>query len=469
MDIIEVMHDERLFKPVFRDLETWKSWVVFFKSIFALEMTGEEFELFKRTTGRHTSPTTQAREVFCISGRRSGKSFASALLGVYLGCFVDYSPYLARGERASVMVIGADRKQSRVTYQYLRGLLFDNPILLRQIRSENMERIQLINGVDIEIMTCNFRTLRGRTVACCICDEVAFWHSDSTMSNPDSLVIGSIRPSLATIPGSMLICLSSPYSRKGVLYQAWERNWSKDGNTLVWVSESTLMNPTLDKEFIGRQLEVDPIVGRSEWLAAWREDLSRFLGLDAIRSCCVLPGTLAPRRGKRYKCFVDVSGGRKDWTCFAIGHREGRKHVVDVIRGFKPPFDPFSITLEIAEECSRYGVSEVVGDKYGATWVQTAFNRAGLVYRPCDKVKSDLYGGLEGYINTRQIEIPDSERLVNELLDLERRVSRSGKDRIDHPPSGSDDHANVLAGLCYELGRGEGGFFQNIDFYRRAS
>ena len=46
--------------------------------------------------------------------------------------------------------------------------------------------------------------------------------------------------------------------------------------------------------------------------------------------------------------------------------------------------------------------------------------------------------------------LPKSERLVNQLCGLERRVGRSGKDSIDHGPGAHDDLANSVAG-CADL------------------
>jgi len=37
---------------------------------------------------------------------------------------------------------------------------------------------------------------------------------------------------------------------------------------------------------------------------------------------------------------------------------------------------------------------------------------------------------------------------VNQLTGLERRTARSGKDSIDHGPSGHDDLANAVAGAA---------------------
>ena len=48
--------------------------------------------------------------------------------------------------------------------------------------------------------------------------------------------------------------------------------------------------------------------------------------------------------------------------------------------------------------------------------------------------------------------LPKSERLVNQLCGLERRVSRAGKDSIDHGPGGHDDLANSVAGVADLVG-----------------
>jgi hypothetical protein len=51
-------------------------------------------------------------------------------------------------------------------------------------------------------------------------------------------------------------------------------------------------------------------------------------------------------------------------------------------------------------------------------------------------------------INSRRVRLIDNPRLVQQLVGLERRTARSGKDSIDHSPGGKDDIANCVAGLC---------------------
>lgn len=42
MTILDAIHDPLLFRPLFRDLATWQSWLVVLRAILALEMTEEE-------------------------------------------------------------------------------------------------------------------------------------------------------------------------------------------------------------------------------------------------------------------------------------------------------------------------------------------------------------------------------------------------------------------------------------------
>jgi len=42
--------------------------------------------------------------------------------------------------------------------------------------------------------------------------------------------------------------------------------------------------------------------------------------------------------------------------------------------------------------------------------------------------------------------LPDNEQLTRELVGLERRTARGGRDSIDHAPGSHDDLANAVAG-----------------------
>jgi hypothetical protein len=61
-------------------------------------------------------------------------------------------------------------------------------------------------------------------------------------------------------------------------------------------------------------------------------------------------------------------------------------------------------------------------------------------------------------LNSGRVTLPKSERLVSQLCGLERRVSRAGKDSIDHGHGSHDDLANAVAGVCDMVVSGIGSY-----------
>ena len=101
----------------------------------------------------------------------------------------------------------------------------------------------LDNRVTIEVATADFRLVRGRTVIAALCDEVAFWRDDMSV-NPDREIVAALRPAMATVPGALLIGLSTPYRRTGVLFEAHRDHFGKAGDVLVVQAGTRAMNPT---------------------------------------------------------------------------------------------------------------------------------------------------------------------------------------------------------------------------------
>ena len=143
-DIIRALRSPRIFKPAFADLSTWRSWEVFLAAVFGLPIAeGSDLELYRKCTERRSPPAEPFREVFCVSGRRSGKSRAAALCCVYQAIFQDWGKILGAGERGKALIVATDRAQAKVVHGYVRGLLNSNPNLKRLIIAEGKESIEL--------------------------------------------------------------------------------------------------------------------------------------------------------------------------------------------------------------------------------------------------------------------------------------------------------------------------------------
>jgi hypothetical protein len=448
MDILQAIDDPKVFAPAFKDPTTWASWRAYLAALFALPMTPDELETYGQCTGRQDPPADPIKESWLVVGRRGGKSFVLALIAVFLAVFKDWRPYLGPGEVGTIMVIAQDRRQARKIMEFTKGLLKGSRMLASTIKAERVESIDLKNSIRIEVHNCSFRSTRGYTCVAALLDEMAIWRSEETSANPDTEVLASIRPAMATIPGSMLLCASSPISRKGCLWEAYRKHYAKnDDPVLVWHAATRTMNPVVPQSLVDEALERDPARNAAEYLAQWRTDLEGYITREALEAC-VDPGVreLPPQGGVRYCAFVDPSGGSSDSFALAIAHRENGIGVLDVLREVKAPFKPSVVVEEFADVLHDYGIRTVYGDNYAKEWPIEQFAQHGIKYVRYDKFKTDIYLNALPKINSRQFRLLDHTRLVNQTLDLERDTSRGGRESINHPDRTHDDLPNAAFG-----------------------
>jgi hypothetical protein len=469
ISLIDALDDSDLFAPLFRG-SSWRPWRVFLAALFGVPLDDEARALYRHHTERTAAPQQPFRETALVSGRRGGKSRVLALVAVFLACFRDYSVYLAPGEQPVIAIIAANRQQARVLLRYVVGLLRAVPMLADLIEGEPLaESVTLVNGVVIEIHTGNIGSPRGRTFVAVLADEIAFWPSADEAVNADSEVIASVRPGLVSIPGSLLMMASSPYARRGVLWQTYRRYFGKDdGRVLVWKGTTLEMNATIPAEEISDAYEQDPESARAEYGAEFRTDVADFVDRSVVEAA-VQPGCHEQSRlaGIHYAAFTDPSGGSSDSMSLAIAHgtHDGRG-ILDCVREIKPPFSPESVVVEFAQIIKSYGCREVTGDRYAGEWPRERFREHGIEYKTSEKSKSDIYRELLPPLNSGKLELLDHQRLVTQLCSLERRVGRgTGKDSIDHPPGSHDDVANAAAGALVAV-VGEGSVAGMLQMWR---
>ncbi len=450
--ILDLCADPQAFAPWFRDPASWAAWRAFLCALFGLPMSEDQLATYRACTGRSEPSEAPAQEAWLIVGRRGGKSFILALTAVYLAAFFrDWRPALTRGERGIVMVIATDRRQANVIFGYMRALIRDVPMLASLVERETVDTIDLSNGVSVEVHTASYRTIRGRTVVAALLDELAFWRSEDS-ANPDHEILAAIRPSMATVPDAMLLCASSPYARRGALWEAHRQYYGRDGPVLVWQAATRTMNPSVPERIVLEALERDPAHASAEYLAEFRSDIEGYVSREAIDACVVLGRLeLPPVEGTAYSSFVDPSGGSRDSMTLAIAHVEGATVVVDAVRERRPPFSPDDVVSEFAELLNSYDLASVHGDRYAGLWPRERFDVHGVHYTVADMNKNELYQALLPRLNAATIELLDHPRLSTQLLSLERRTARGGKDSIDHTPGGHDDLGNVVAGVAWCL------------------
>jgi hypothetical protein len=416
-------------------------------------LTDAERVIFKQLTQRESEACQPAEEFLAVIGRRGGKSRAISVLATYIAALCPHSA-LVPGERGIVLCIAPDQDQAAIVLDYVEANFRSSPILRQLIEQRTQRALKLTNHIDIEVRASDFRRLRGPTYVCVIADEVAFWFNEAS-ANPDSEILNAVRPGLATTHGPLFL-ISSPYARRGELWRLYHRHFGPNGDPRILVAQapSRTMNPSLPESVVDRAFERDPASAQAEYGAVFRTDIESFVSLEVVQSC-IAQGVFErpPERSIAYAAFCDPSGGSADSMTMAIAHSNPAKQtiVIDAIRETKPPFSPEQAVQQYSELLKSYRMSRVFGDRYGGVWPVEQFSRFGIVYEPSSKPKSDLYVGLLPLLNSRRIELLDNQRLTNQLVGLERRTQRSGRDSIDHPPGAHDDIVNAVAGVASKL------------------
>lgn len=454
MNILDAMANPKAFAQSFRRRrlrsDTWRAWKAFLVALFALPMDDETRALFERQTGRTDAPRAQCRECFVIAGRRSGKSLIAALVAVFLACFKDYSDVLAPGEVGTVMILSSDRRQARVIFGYILAFL-EAPLVKSMVVSQLKESVTLSNRITIEIHTSSFKAVRGYSIVAAICDEVAFWPAEDT-ANPDTEILAALRPAMATMPDALLLCISSPYAKRGELWRAYRDHYGKPSEVLVWKASSREMNPTLSQAIVATAYMRDRASASAEYGGEFRDDVETFISLEVVESRIAMGiFELPPVADLSYVGFVDPSGGRSDSMTLAVAHERGGIAVLDLLREVEAPFSPENAVAEFADLLKRYRLSEVAGDKYGGEWPREQFVKRGITYRVAEQSRSELYLELLPALMSGQALLLDNPRLVTQLVGLERRTARGGRDSVDHSPGGHDDLANAAAGALVNV------------------
>ena len=130
----------------------------------------------------------------------------------------------------------------------------------------------------------------------------------------------------------------------------------------------------------------------------------------------------------------------------AIAHESGNTTFLDCVREIRPPFSPAATIDEFSSLLKRYRISTVVGDRFGGDWVREPFRMAGIHYELSEKTKSQIYQAMLPLILSTAVVLLENNRLVQQLVSLERKTHRGGRDSIDHPPKSHDDLCNAAGG-----------------------
>ena len=442
---------------------SWSAWKILLIACAGEPLDDDEREVFKRLTGREREPGHMVELFLGVIGRRGGKSKAMSVFMCWLSCCCDWSSDLSLGETAVGLIVSPTERQAAVTADYIKAVIHGSELLSSLVEDENLQVLKLKRQVAIEILAANAKWVRGITACGVVLDESAFLPSNEDAANSDISLLEALRPSVATT-GAPVLLVSSPATTTGIVHSIWKKHYGPDGSPdcVVAQSDSKTMNPRLRQSVLDKAFADDATAASREYAAQFSEPLSAFLTRELVERCvergrserAVLPGV-------EYQCFVDASSGSgTDFFTAAIGHRarDDDRDVVtlDCLFAERPPFDPLQLIAALCGHLERWRIKQVTGDAYAGNFLPSAFAKHGVGYLSAKLSASELYIAALPRFTSGTVALLDNPALVDQLVNLRRKIGQAGKEQVLHMRGQHDDLANALCGLIHMLTPAEG-------------
>lgn len=409
-------------------------------------------------------------EGWFICGRRAGKSDALAsTIVTYEATLGGHEQHVRKGQQAICFQIAQDLRMARYSLNFINATLESSPIFSKLVTAKTADRIDLKTGLTIAVVPPSLKAVRGYATPVAILDEVGVWYQDAEAANPDYEIRRAVSPAQLQFPNKMLVGISSPWNKAGLLYQyydagtdgknAAESERAEYNNVLVWHGTTAGMgNPKITREYLAVEHLKDPRAFERECLALFQDSISGFLSSELLKLAVSRDAKgvgiveRAPERNNFYVAAIDPAF-RRDAFALVIAHAANDGSVVvDLIRRWLPekghPLNPQDVFADIVPLLKSYRVNLVTSDQYHLDTLQQLalthnFAIEGIPFTAVNK--ASIYGNLQQLLNQRRLHLVDHPEAIRELRSLERRLTKMGLIQIAGPPGMHDDVASAIA------------------------
>ena len=456
MDIIQFIRDPMLIN----DQTLSVPQEVALRSFYGLPLVSDEMvDFHRRFTGLEQYRPREFNEALFLCGRRSGKS--DRLAG-NIACFEAvegrHNDSLSPGEVCYYLCVSVNKRNAQLVLSYIKAKFRNSPVLSAMVEAEYAEELHLKGDIRIACYPASYKGLRGFSVAVAICDELAFWSTESMSGNVDTEILNAIRPAQATFPNPKIVKITTPWLRAGEVWHDYERYFAKpESQTLVWVAPTKAMNPSISDGFLEREQSRDPEAFEREYNAVFSSSISEYIPADAISLAVVKNRQALPYdRACHYVASLDAAFKNDNFVLCICHVGEEGKIVFDYMQTWrgsrKNPLQSKPVVADICRTLREYKVHTIWGDQFASVPLAEIFQEHSvqfLEYTYTNKSKSELFNGFRHRLLNGQLELLDHAQSLKELRSLEMRKLPSGNYTISAPNLAgySDDHACALA-LC---------------------
>lgn len=447
-----------------------------------------EVELYEAMTdSEYVEELARARNrINLIIGRRGGKTTLSAMLALFCAVRTNWRPYLTKTPAATVAILSHTKELSEEILEIIRGLVEESPVLrrLQDLSKKDTQttfnlRVPFLvdnpkkpgtvklewSRVQIKVGAASKRTIRGRAICAMLCDEIAFWNLDENSKERDDDILRAARPSLLQFKDkSLLIKLSSPGIKQGVLYNEWLKRHDLPDSYVTFKAPSWVWNTILDEAAFREEYEVDPQGFATEFRADFVDSISNFILPEFVDLCTIRGVTFLPPEDHKkgnvtYAAAIDAAfkGDRFAFTLLGQDGNTGKvkQYVVHTWEGSrKNPVKSKDVAQFIRNVCKQYRIARVFADQYAFQPLREIFADFGITLEEnpfTNQFKRKIYFNLKKLVHNQQIDLLDHEILKTEVKQLQVEQTATGMVRIGHPPGGKDDCADCTAIAAFKL------------------
>lgn len=408
--------------------------------------------LFREASGLDSYPRKPYPITSVVCGRRAGKT---SRIAVPMTLFEAYE--VCRGvpanERWTVLILAPTEAQAKTTFDIVLDTVRTNErlnsMVERVLDSSNTNEIQLRNRMVIKTAAANLRYVRNLTIACCICEESAFFQGDEDSERALRQVLEAVSPAMATVPNSKLLRMSSPWTQSGMAYEDVQ-NRRETPHKLVWQLPSQKMNPTIpDSEIELYEKEYGRAACRREYYAEFSSETNGFLTAEDIDAAAV-PDV----EGIEPESADDVVVGAIDASQFSDHFAAAQTSCTEdgfVTLNFATAQEPLngkvpilSTMNEVGRIFKENGVQAVFSDRVSSTTIQEILAQFGIPYTRVVTMGDgavEMFSRVAALFRAGRVRIPGGNRtLVSQLKRLKMILQPGGGVRVE-AKTGHDDQA----------------------------
>lgn len=412
--------------------------------------TSEQADIFREAARREPpEPGTRFREIRVIKGVRSG--FTTMILSPAILHHALYGSAPALGVQSVLPLVAQDERGAKVDFHGIREYALSMSEIAAHVTSVGTGEISFDTGHTVSVFPSSAPALRGPAFPMACMDEYGFIrHAHEIRASLRRGLLGT---------GGVLLRGSSPWIKEGLCYEDFCALGQTDPDVLTLHGATRFWNPAVPQSDLDAEQRIDPVRFAREYLGLFTDDLAAFLPAAAVESA-VRVGIFEqpPQAGVTYLAACDMAAGGPDASTFSICHREGYRIVQDVLKGYKrvngQSPNLAAVVREMADTLRRYGLREIVGDRFAGQWSRQEFQRAGITYKNPEITRdgrtvyvdrSTAYLEVGPLFLQGLVDLLDHVDQQREFQRLERRARIGGADVVDHPKNGHDDHANSFA------------------------